>query len=160
MMKKFKIIPEELISAILLSIMASIAFINVISRWFLHLSLAFTEEITIHFFVWMTTLGIAIAFERSAHLGMVTIYERLPKIPRKIASAISAIIAISLFLLVNYYAIREIYMDMTIFKMESEALRIPQWIYTMGTPIFSLFVFKNIIKGTIKEFKQIDKEAE
>ena len=158
-MKKYKIIPEELISAMLLMIMASIAFVNVLSRWFFHLSLAFTEEITIHFFVWMTTLGIAIAFERSAHLGMVTIYEKLPKIPKKIASAISALIAILLFIIVDYYAIREIYMDVTLFHMESEALRIPQWVYTIGTPIFSLFIFKNIIKGTIKEFNRIEEEV-
>ena len=158
-MKKNKIIPEEFISAILLMIMASIAFVNVLSRWFFHLSLAFTEEITIHFFVWMTTLGIAIAFERSAHLGMVTIYEKLPKIPKKIATAISALIAILLFLIVDYYAIREIYMDVTLFHMESEALRIPQWVYTIGTPIFSLFIFKNIIKGTIKEFSRIEEEV-
>ena len=155
-MKKNKIKPEELIAAILLFVMASIAFVNVLSRWFFHLSFAFTEEITIHFYVWMTTLGIAIAFERGAHLGMITIYEKLPKVPRKIAAAISSLIAILLFLIVDYYAIREIYMDITLFHMESEALRIPQWIYTIGTPIFSLFIFKNIVKGTIKEFQNIE----
>jgi len=155
-MKKNKIVPEEFISAILLFIMASIAFINVLSRWFFHFSFAFTEEIAIHFFIWMTTLGIAIAFERGAHLGVTTIYEKLPKVPRKIAAFISALMAILLFLIVDYYAIREIYMDMTIFHMESEALRIPQWIYTIGIPIFSLFIFKNIIKGAFRELKQIE----
>ena len=155
-MKKNKIKPEELIAAILLFVMASIAFVNVLSRWFFHLSFAFTEEITIHFYVWMTTLGISIAFERGAHLCMITIYEKLPKVPRKIAATISSLIAILLFLIVDYYAIREIYMDITLFHMESEALRIPQWIYTIGTPIFSLFIFKNIIKGTIKEFQNIE----
>ncbi|MDD3655498.1 MAG: TRAP transporter small permease [Atribacterota bacterium] len=157
-MKKKKIVPEEFISAILLFIMASIAFVNVLSRWFFHLSFAFTEEIAIHFFVWMTTLGIAIAFERGAHLGMTTIYEKLPKVPRKIAAVISAFMAILLFLIVDYYALREIYMDITIFHMESEALRIPQWIYTIGIPIFSLFIFKNIIKGIFKEFQRIEGE--
>jgi TRAP-type C4-dicarboxylate transport system permease small subunit len=155
-MKKNKIVLEELISAILLFIMASIAFVNVLSRWFFHLSFAFTEEIAIHSYVWMTTLGIAIAFERGAHLGMVTIYEKLPKVPRKLAAVVSSLVAILLFLIVDYYAIKEIYMDVTLFHMESEALRIPQWIYTIGTPIFSLFIFKNIIKGTIKEFQHIE----
>ncbi len=92
-------------------------------------------------------------------MGMITIYEKLPKIPRKIAALISALMAILLFLMVDYYAIREIYMDVTLFHMESEALRIPQWIYTIGTPIFSLFIFKNIIKGTIKEFHHIEEEV-
>ena len=41
------------IVAILLFIMASIAFINVLSRYLFHFSFAATEEITINLFVWM-----------------------------------------------------------------------------------------------------------
>ena len=81
---------EELISAILLFIMASITFINVLSRKIFHLSFAFTEEVTVHFFVWVTVLGIAIAFEKGAHLGVVTIYDKLPKTLKKTAALISA----------------------------------------------------------------------
>jgi len=155
-MKRTKLKIEELISAILLFIMASIAFINVLSRKIFHLSFAFTEEITVHFFVWVTVLGIAIAFEKGAHLGMVTVYNKLPKTIKKAAALISAMISTLLFLIVNYYAFREIYMDITIFHMESEALRIPEWIYTIGIPIFSVFIFKNIYKGLKIELKKIE----
>lgn len=147
---------EELISAILLFIMASIAFVNVLSRKIFHLSFAFTEEITVHFFVWITVLGIAIAFEKGAHLGVVTVYNKLPKTLKKTAAFISAGFSTLLFLIVNYYAFREIYMDITIFHMESEALRIPEWIYTIGIPIFSVFIFKNIYKGLKNEIKKIE----
>ncbi|HBY57272.1 MAG TPA: TRAP transporter small permease [Candidatus Atribacteria bacterium] len=153
---KIRIKFEEIVSAILLFIMASVAFINVLSRKFLHFSFAFTEEITVHFFVWLTVLGIAIAFEKGAHLGMVTVYNKLSKNIKKIAALISAIISTLLFLIVNYYALREIYMDITIFHMESEALRIPEWIYTIGIPIFSVFIFKNIYKGLKIELKKIE----
>ena len=155
--KKLKI--EELISAILLFIMASIAFINVLSRKLFHLSFAFTEEVTVHFFVWITVLGIAIAFEKGAHLGVVTVYNKLPKTLKKTAAFISAFLSALLFLIVNYYAFREIYMDVTIFHMESEALRIPEWMYIIGIPIFSVFIFKNIYKGLKIELKKI-KEKE
>ncbi|HER24613.1 MAG TPA: TRAP transporter small permease [Candidatus Atribacteria bacterium] len=154
--KKLKI--EELISAILLFIMASIAFINVLSRKILHLSFAFTEEVTVHFFVWVTVLGIAIAFEKGAHLGVVTVYDKLPKTLKKIAAFISASLSTLLFLIVNYYAFREIYMDLTIFHMESEALRIPEWMYIIGIPIFSVFIFKNIYRGLKIELKKIEGE--
>jgi TRAP-type C4-dicarboxylate transport system permease small subunit len=120
---------EELISAILLFIMASIAFVNVLSRKIFHLSFAFTEEITVH---------------------------KLPKTLKKTAAFISAALSALLFLIVNYYAFREIYMDITIFHMESEALRIPEWIYTIGIPIFSVFIFKNIYKGLKIELKKIE----
>ncbi|MCJ7541671.1 MAG: TRAP transporter small permease subunit, partial [Desulfobacterales bacterium] len=62
---------EDYITALLLFIMAAIAFINVLSRYFFHFSFAATEEITINLFVWMTVLGSGIAFERGGHLGMV-----------------------------------------------------------------------------------------
>ena len=151
---------EELISAILLFIMASIAFVNVLSRKIFHLSFAFTEEITVHFFVWITVLGIAIAFEKGAHLGVVTVYNKLPKTLKKTAAFFSATLSTLLFLIVNYYAFREIYMDITIFHMESEALRIPEWIYIIGIPIFSVFIFKNIYKGLKIELKKIEGEEE
>ena len=157
-MKRNKLKIEELISAILLFIMASIAFLNVLSRKIFHLSFAFTEEVTVHFFVWITVLGIAIAFEKGAHLGVVTVYNKLPKTLKKTAAFISAALSALLFLIVNYYAFREIYMDITIFHMESEALRIPEWIYVIGIPIFSVFIFKNIFKGLKIELKKIEGE--
>jgi len=157
-MKGTKLKIEELISAILLFVMASIAFVNVLSRKFFHLSFAFTEEVTVHFFVWMTILGIAMAFEKGAHLGVVTIYNKLPKTLKKSAALISASLSALLFLIVNYYAFREIYMDVTIFHMESEALRIPEWMYIIGIPIFSVFIFKNIYKGLKNELKRIESE--
>jgi len=153
-MKGTKLKIEELISAILLFIMASIAFINVLSRKFFHLSFAFTEEVTVHLFVWITVLGIAIAFEKGAHLGVVTVYNKLPKTLKKTAAFISASLSALLFLIVNYYAFREIYMDVTIFHMESEALRIPEWMYIIG----SVFIFKNIYKGLKIELKKIEGE--
>jgi len=155
-MKGAKLKIEELISAVLLFIMASIAFINVLSRKIFHLSFAFTEEVTVHFFVWVTVLGIAIAFEKGAHLGMVSIYNKLPKTLKKTAAFLSATLSALLFLIVNYYAFREIYMDLTIFHMESEALRIPEWMYTIGIPIFSIFVFISIYKGLKIELKKIE----
>ena len=45
------------IAALLLMAMALIAFINVLSRYFINFSIGATEEITINLFVWMTVVG-------------------------------------------------------------------------------------------------------
>jgi TRAP-type C4-dicarboxylate transport system permease small subunit len=74
--RKFRI--DEWIAAILLFAMATIAFVNVLSRYFFHFSFAATEEVTINFFVWLTLLGSGIAFERGSQLGMIqTIYTEI-----------------------------------------------------------------------------------
>lgn len=138
-MKKYTI--EEILSSIILSIMATIAFINVLSRYLFKLSIAATEELEVNFFVWLTILGIALAFEKGSHLNMTIIYDKFPNWMKKLSTIISSLLAIILFVIVNYFAIREIYMDLTLFHMRSEALNIPNWIYVIGIPIFFYFCF-------------------
>lgn len=147
---------EEWIVIVLLSIMAVIGFINVLSRFIFHVSFAATEEIEINLFVWVTVIGIAMAFEKGAHLGMTTVYDKFPIWAKKIASVISALLAIALFALVDYYAIQEIYKELTLFHTRSDALNIPVWIYTIGIPIFSVFIFEKIILSTIKTLKSFN----
>jgi TRAP-type C4-dicarboxylate transport system permease small subunit len=65
---------DHWIAAMLLMAMALIAFVNVLSRYFVNFSIGATEEITINLFVWMTVVGTGIAFERGAQLGMVTFF--------------------------------------------------------------------------------------
>ncbi|MCX8095136.1 MAG: TRAP transporter small permease subunit [Caldisericia bacterium] len=152
-MRKYSI--EEILSSIILAIMAIIAFINVLSRYLFKLSIAATEELEVNFFVWLTVIGIALAFEKDSHLNMTIVFNKFPKLMKKISILISSFLSMVLFGIVNYFAIREIYMDLTLFHMRSEALNIPNWIYVIGIPIFSIFVFKKIITSTIKKIKEL-----
>ena len=137
---------DHWIVAILLFAMASIAFINVLSRYLFHFSFAATEEITINLFVWMTVIGTGIAFERGGQLGMVTFYNILPMRFKKNVVVISAVLGTALFLLVDIYLIQAIYFELTIFQATSAGLGIPVWIYYIGVPIFSVFVFMGIYR--------------
>ena len=137
---------DHWIVAILLFAMASIAFINVLSRYLFHFSFAATEEITINLFVWMTVIGTGIAFERGGQLGMVTFYNILPQRLKKNVVVISAVLGAALFLLVDIYLIQAIYFELTIFQATSAGLGIPVWIYYIGVPIFSVFVFMGIYR--------------
>ena len=62
---------EELLGSVLLAIMATIAFINVIVRYCTSFSFAWTEEMTVNFFVWVVLLGTARAFRTGGHLGKI-----------------------------------------------------------------------------------------
>ena len=67
------------IAATLLAVMALIAFVNILGRYLFHYSLAFTEELTINLFVWLTVVGSGIAFERGSQLGMVSLFRVFPR---------------------------------------------------------------------------------
>jgi TRAP-type C4-dicarboxylate transport system permease small subunit len=146
---------DYLIVAILLFIMASIAFINVLSRYLFHFSFAATEEITINLFVWMTVVGTGIAFERGGQLGMVTIYNIFPKKFKRGVIVFSAALGAILFLLVDIYMVQAIYYELTIFQATSAGLGIPVWSYYIGVPILSVCVFTGIYRDASAKLENL-----
>ena len=154
--RKFRI--DEWIAAILLFSMALIAFINVLCRYFFHFSFAATEEITINFFVWLTLIGSGIAFERGGQLGMVTLYNILPRKFKKFVILFSAFLSALLFLLVDIIMVQTIYAEITLFHSTSAALGIPIITYYIGVPLLSVFVFIGIYRGAASKLKQIEKK--
>lgn len=138
---------DHALAAAILFVMALIAFLNVVSRYFFHFSFAATEEITINLFVWLTVIGGGIAFERCGHLGMVTFYNLFPRHLKRASVLLSALLSAGLFLLVSLYMLQAIQDELTLFKAVSPGLGIPVWIYYAGVPLFSLFVFRGVWRG-------------
>ena len=147
------------IAAVLLMSMALIAFVNVLSRYFINFSIGATEEITINLFVWMTVVGTGIAFERGAQLGMVTFFNLFPLKMKRSLVVFSALLGAGLFILVCIYMIQAIYDELTLFHATSAALGIPVWIYYAGVPFFSVFVFRGIYRGTQTRLALLDGET-
>jgi len=144
--------------AICMATMVLIAFLNVLSRYIFHFSLAATEEITINLFVWMTVIGIGIAFERGGHMGMVTFFNMFPKSMQKASIVIYSLLAAGLFLVLDFYMIQAIYDEITLFEACSAALNIPVWIYYLGLPVLSVFVFWGIYKDAMTKLAQREGE--
>jgi TRAP-type C4-dicarboxylate transport system permease small subunit len=148
---------DHWIVAILLFAMASIAFINVVSRYIFHFSFAATEEVTINLFVWITVIGSGIAFERGGQLGMVTLYNIFPRRFKRLVIFFSSAMSATLFLMVDIYMIQAIYDELTLFHATSAALGIPVSIYYIGVPVLSVFVFAGIYRDTSSKLDQLKK---
>jgi len=138
--------------------MALIAFVNILSRYFVNFSIGFTEEITINLFVWMTVVGTGIAFERGAQLGMVTFFNMFPLKMKKTLVVFSSLLGAGLFVLVCWYMIQAITDEITLFHATSASLGIPVWIYYSGVPLLSVFVFRGICRGARTRLAELDKE--
>lgn len=135
--------------AICMATMVGIAFLNVLSRYIFHFSLAATEEITINLFVWMTVIGIGIAFERGGHMGMTTFFNMFPRSMQRLSIIIYSLLAAGLFLVLDYFMIQAIYDEITLFQARSAALNIPEWIYYLGLPVLSVFIFRGIYRDAM-----------
>lgn len=159
MKRKQTIRIDHWIAAALLMTMALIAFVNVLSRYFVNFSIGSTEEITINLFVWMTVVGTGIAFERGAQLGMVTFFNLFPLKMRKVLVVFSALLGAVLFVLVCWYMLQAIYDEITLFHATSASLGIPVWIYYAGVPLLSVFVFRGIYRGARMRLAELEQDA-
>ena len=77
---------------------------------------------------------------------MVTLYNRFPPRFKRAVVLFSAALSAALFVLVDIYTVQAIYDELTIFHATSAALGIPIWIYYVGVPVLSVFVFIGICR--------------
>ncbi|GAK59819.1 tripartite ATP-independent periplasmic transporter DctQ component [Candidatus Vecturithrix granuli] len=145
---------EEFLCASMLGAMAAIAFANVISRYFLHYSFAFIEELEVSAFVWITLFGASIGFRRGAHLNVSLLVKNLPKSVQRACVIISGVLGIALFGLLIFYGIGQIKMEL-LFDTRSQGIGVPQWWYTLGLPLGAALVILRILQTTIIQWKKL-----
>lgn len=149
---------DYLASAMLLSLMALISFVNIISRYLFNFSLSFTEEVTINMFVWLTVIGSGIAFERCGHLGMVSLFAIFPRKMKTGVILLNALLGAILFVILDIILVQTVYREITRFHAKSPALGIPVWIYYAGICLLSPAVFCGIYRGCRKQLSELYKK--
>lgn len=151
-MKNFLRNIEEILSAICLSIMVIIAFINVIGRYILGASLSFTDEATTYLFVLLSLLGAAIAAKRGAHLGLTIILDVVSPGVEKVLKSIGLVFAVIFSGSIFYYGI---FMTMRQFARGqiTAGMQWPEWIFGSFVPIGAFFLTIRFLQALIHEIK-------
>ncbi|HVO68277.1 MAG TPA: TRAP transporter small permease [Syntrophales bacterium] len=144
---------EELVSAFLLAVMAVFAFLNVLTRYLIHYSFAFTEEIEVALLVWITMLGAAAGFRRGIHLGFNFLSSKIPPIGQKLFLLTGSVLAVFCFGILLRYSIVQIQDELTL-QVTTEALGIPQWWYTIALTAGSLLVIFRVVEITVNNLRR------
>jgi len=143
---------EEIISSAMIAIMVTVAFVNVITRYFIKMSLAWTEELEVNLFVWLVLLGTALAFKKGGHLGMSFIYEKFSPKYRKVLFAMSIGLGTVFFAVLAYLGYLEV-RDEIALSVTTESLGIPVYIYTIATPVLSVLIIIRIFQAAVKQIR-------
>lgn len=143
---------EEGLAAIILMVQVTIAFLNVITRYVINYSLAWTEELEVSLFVWLTLLGAAIAYKQNAHLSMVFVANALPKRWQKWINLFVAATSILLFVILFIFSVQQVQVEVR-FNTMTEALGIPAWIFTAGVPVGCVIVIIRILQAAHARFR-------
>ncbi len=135
---------EDIFSCALLAVMSTFAFLNVLSRYVINLSLNFTDELNIYFFVWLTLAGTALAFRKGTHMCITVLYDRLPQKLRLVAFVLIQAVVLSFFAVLCYYGVLEVQDEMDLGAV-TEALQLPLWMFTIGVPIGSFWIIIKVL---------------
>jgi TRAP-type C4-dicarboxylate transport system permease small subunit len=149
---------EEIICAVILMFMAVLCFANVIVRYLTNFSLAFSEELLVNLFVWLTLLGTAVGFKRKAHLGMTLLTNRLPKTWKRPVVALTAAVSAGLFALLawrGYFMVLEEYES----GMVTYSMGLPMWLFGLAVPVGSLIVVGRVVQAALIELRPRSKKA-
>lgn len=144
---------EDALGAILLAVMAVVAFVNVIVRYCTSFSFAWTEELTVNFFVWIVLLGSARAFRNGEHLGVCLFHDALPPAGKRLCELVFILLCIGFFAALCLTGSLEV-IDEYELEAVSESLGIPVWWYTIATPLLSLLVILRICQWQLAKWRQ------
>jgi C4-dicarboxylate transporter, DctQ subunit len=144
---------EEVAAAGLLVVTALLAFLNIFTRYFIRYSFAFTEEIEVAALVWITMLGAAVGFRETAHLGFTILRDRFPPPVRHAFVWLGAIITVATMAVILWAGWRQIQSQIAL-NTTSEALGIPEWIYSAALPVGAAVVIVRVLQALRSELQR------
>jgi TRAP-type C4-dicarboxylate transport system permease small subunit len=150
MLKKISEHGEEAAGVFLLFFMCLLAFINVLTRYFIRYSFAFTEEIEVAGLVWLTMLGASAGFRRGIHLGFNLLTLRFPVFGKKVLFPLATCLTSSTICLLIWFGASQVRDEISL-NVQTEALNIPQWWYTLSIPVGGLLILIRLMETAWKE---------
>ena len=142
---------EEILCVLCTVVMTILVFANVLSRYLLHYSLSFSDEITTYLFILLSMMGTAIAAKRRAHLGLSILTDGVSPPVRKgllvLGFAIGTLFSAALF----YYGIRMVLNQYNL-GMETSAMQWPEWIYGTFIPFGAFFITIRFAQAAVQEW--------
>jgi TRAP-type C4-dicarboxylate transport system permease small subunit len=146
MNERKKMLPEELAAATVIILMVLMVTVQVVSRYALHISLSYTEELVRYLFVWATFLGAAGAVRMRRHLsissGTPLRSGFLLRWVRRLIGAGGALFAGMLLLEGARVAVLQMTTGQT-----TAALGLPMWMIGLSVPVGALLILVRIVQA-------------
>lgn len=151
---------DEWLCAALLALMTIIAFINVLGRYLFGYSLAFTEELTLNFFVYVVILGAGIGYERLVHPRFTSVLNMFPARLKAAAVVLAFLLGAGLFAVLVWVTVVKMYFDIALFQTRSAALGVPVWVYDAPILFCILLALRRLWRGMRLELSEQAAPAE
>ena len=143
---------EEIVLVPGFAIMLAVNFGNVLSRYFLPTSWAFTEELCVMMFVYISFFGAAVAVKQRQHLGFTLILDKLPSIACLIVDTLITV-AILVFIGIMIYYGFVVCQNQLHYGSVTAALRISPAVASACIPISGIFIAIRTVQVWVEDVK-------
>lgn len=150
---KQKMLVEEKIIAFVLCLMVLMVAAQVLSRYVIHKSLSYTEELVRYFFVWITFLGASAAAFRSRHLSLSGSLHIVPVRVKKWLNYLSGCAALLFTGLLIVFGIKIVLLQIKT-GQTTAAMGLPMWIIGLAVPVCSFVLMVRLTMLALGKGKQ------
>ncbi len=147
---------EELLIVVSLVVMVAINFGNVVSRYFIHASWSFSEELMVILFVYNSFLGASVAYKRGAHLGFTVLTDLFSPKSKKFVAYLTCALTTTMMILLAWFGI-EMVKNQAFFDQRTPALGLPEWVAGISIPLGALLIIIRVVQACKKQIKEIDR---
>jgi TRAP-type C4-dicarboxylate transport system permease small subunit len=135
---------SRVLVGILFTAMVLVVFANVIGRYYLDTSLAWSEEVSRFMLVWLVFLGAVLAYEKDEHLGLDILVKKLPRKVGAVVGIATDLMVIFAIGLIVYGGYR---MAVDSWDWESTTVPIPLgYVYVIVPVCGSIMVLQTLLK--------------
>lgn len=142
---------EEILLSISFSIMAIVCFVQVITRYFFHYSMPWSEELLRALFVWSSCLGISLGFKTRSHLGVDAVVNLFPKKLKKILSLLAYFVVLACCVVLIYYSF-QVSLKQYQTLQKTIAMRLPIFYISAALPVGFVLTVIRVLQVMYEDF--------
>lgn len=121
----------------MMAVMATLVFMNVVSRYIFNHSIIWAEEVSQYLMVWVAFLGAGLALRQGRHVAIEILQDRLPSIARRMTRHLVALLLIVFMGILIVLGFQFAYFA---WDQETPVLNIPMGIPYLVVPIGALLL--------------------
>lgn len=125
---------EKYVCICTFTVMLLLTFLNVVSRFALHMSLSFSEEIVTSLFVLASLAGTSMAIRDGSHLGLDYVTSFMPASAQRFFAVVANMLGALMCCVILYYGVLMVADEYASGQL-SATMQWPEWIYGLSVPV-------------------------
>jgi TRAP-type C4-dicarboxylate transport system permease small subunit len=144
---------EDWLTVLVMALLASITFANVLARYFTNQSFAWTEEFSVFLMIFLVLVAGSAAVARNRHIRIEAIADQGSAPRQRRLALLGSSMVVLLFTVIAILSARTVWDDIR-FGETSPGIGIPQWWYTIWLPLVSLAIAARALGLFLRQRKQ------